>query len=141
MKQLITLTSLIAAAALSAPALAAEDHKDHDHSGKAAGAHAHDAKPVHGGVISVVKDVNYELVAKDDVLALYVSDHGKPVDLKGASAKVTLLSASGKNEATLAPTGDRLEAKGSFKAAAGTKALANVVLAGQAPVAVRFTLK
>jgi hypothetical protein len=131
---------MAAAAALSAPVWAADDHKGHDDSGT--GAHAgHDDKARHGGVVRVEKDVNYELVIKPDTAALYIADHGKPVDLKGASAKLTLLSKAGKAEATLVPVGDRLEAKGSFAGGAGTKALATVTLAGQAPVSVRFTLK
>lgn len=124
----------------STSALAVDTHKGHDHGGKA-GSHAHEAKPTRGGVVSVVKDVNYELVAKADTLTLYVSDHGKPVDLKGASAKLTLLSASDKADVTLAPAGDRLEAKGSFKVGAGTKVAAQVTLAGGATTSVRFTLK
>jgi hypothetical protein len=102
---------------------------------------AHEARPVHGGVVSVVKDVNYELVAKADRVALYVSDHGKPVDLKGASARLTLLSGTERAEVSLAPAGDRLEAKGTFKVGAGTKVAGNVTRAGGAPVSVRFTLK
>ncbi|MET0333779.1 MAG: hypothetical protein ABW190_05865 [Rhizobacter sp.] len=124
----------------STSVLAADDHKGHAH-GEKAGNHAHEAKPAHGGVVSVVKDINYELVAKADTLTLYVSDHGKPVDLKGASAKLTLLTASDKADATLAPAGDRLEAKGTFKVGAGTKVAGQVTLAGGAPTSVRFTLK
>ena len=135
-----TLGVMAAAAALATPVWAADNHKGHDHSGT--GAHAgHDDKARHGGVVRVVNDVNYELVVKPDSAVLYIADHGKPVDLKGASAKLTLLSKAGKTESTLVPAGDRLEAKGSFNAPAGTKALANVTLSGKAPVAVRFTLK
>lgn len=135
-----TLCTLAAMAALALPALAADNHKDDDHSGT--GAHSgHDDKARHGGVVRVVKDVNYELVVKPDAVTLYVADHGKPVDLKGATARLTLLSASDKSEVTLVPAGDRLEAKGAFKPAPGTKALASVTLAGQAATSVRFTLK
>jgi len=122
------------------PAWAADDHKGHDHESKG-GAHAHEAKPRFGGVVTVVKDVNYELVAKPDVLQLYISDHGKPVELKGASAKLTLLSASDKGEATLSPAGDKLEARGSYKIGAGTKVVAQVSVPGQTPGSVRFTIK
>lgn len=140
MKLSILLIAFSTCMAASLPATAADDHKGHDHAGT--GAHkGHDDKARHGGVVSVVKDVNYELVVKGDVLALYITDHGKPVDLKGATAKLTLLSAGGKSEATLAPAGDHLEAKGPFKLAANTKALASIALAGQAPVSVRFTIK
>lgn len=132
--------ALAAGTALTLPALAAEDHKGHDHA--ASGSHAgHDDKARHGGNVSVEKDINYELVVKPDTVSLYVSDHGQPVELKDASAKLTLLSAQGKTEATLAPVGDRLEAKGSFKGGVGTKAMATVTLAGQAPTNVRFSLK
>ena len=135
------LVALAAAAAMAVPAFAADDHKGHDH-GESAGAHKdHDAKPAFGGVVTVVKDVNYELVAKADSLALHVSDHGKPVDLKDASAKLTLLSAAGKTEAVLVPAGDKLELKGAFKVGAGTKAVALVTLAGKAPRSVRFTIQ
>ncbi|EER60727.1 conserved hypothetical protein [Acidovorax delafieldii 2AN] len=41
-----------------------------------------------------------------------------------ASAKVTLLNGTGEQNVTLVPAGDRLEAKGSFRVAAGTKSLA-----------------
>jgi len=126
---------------LGAPALAADEHKGHDHA-RPTGTHAgHADKAKYGGVVSVVKDVNYELVAKKDTLALHVVDHGKPADLKGASAKVTLLSTAGKTEVDLAPVDDRLEAKGRFELPAGTKALATVTLPGQPPQAVRFVLK
>lgn len=133
------LCALAASAVLALPALAGGDHKA---TVTGTGAHAgHDDKARHGGVVRVEKDVNYELVVKPDVAALYIADHGKPVDLKGATAKLTLLTKAGKTEASLVPAGDRLEAKGSFASGPGTKALVSVTLAGQAPVSVRFTLK
>ena len=33
-------------------------------------------KPMQGGVLTTVKDVDYELVAKPDLLQLFVRDHG-----------------------------------------------------------------
>lgn len=140
MQKILSSVVAVALAGLGLSAHAAEDHKGHDHAEKP-GNHAHVAKPAHGGVVTVVKDVNYELVAKADSIALYVSDHGKPVDLKGASAKLTLLSSGGKTDVALSPAGDRLEAKGSFKVGAGTKAVAQVNLGSGAPASVRFTLK
>lgn len=136
------LSMLVAMAALgfSAQGFAADDHKGHDHEPKGS-THAHETKAQHGGVVSVVKDVNYELVARPDAIALYVSDHGKPADLAGATAKLTLLSGSKKEEATLAAGGDSLQAKGAFSVGAGTKVVAQVSLKGQPAQAVRFTLK
>jgi hypothetical protein len=97
-------------------------------------------KPMQGGVLTTVKDVDYELVAKPDVLQLYMRDHGKPVDVSKTTAKVTLLSGSEKQEVELKPTGDKLEAKGSFKISAGTKVVAQVISAGKTS-SVRFALK
>jgi hypothetical protein len=105
-----------------------------------AGPHDADHKPMQGGVLSTVKDVDYELVAKSDVLQLYVRDHGKPVDVSKTTAKVTLLSGSEKQEVELKPMGDKLEAKGSFKISAGTKVVAQVISAGKTS-SVRFALK
>ena len=105
-----------------------------------AGPHDADHKPMQGGVLSTVKDVDYELVAKSDVLQLYVRDHGKPVDVSKTTAKVTLLSGSEKQEVELKPIGDKLEAKGSFKISPGTKVVAQVISAGKTS-SVRFVLK
>lgn len=128
--------------AVSAGAFAADDHKGHDHGKKTGAAHQDEAKPMYGGVVSVAKDIQYELVAKPTSLELYVSDHGKPVDVKNASATVTLLSVSGKEVAKLAPVSDnKLGVAGNFKTGAGTKALAVVTMPGQSAVNVRFALK
>lgn len=107
----------------------------------AAGDHGHEHKPLHGGVVVEASDMDFELVAKADQISLHVRDHGKSANLQGASAKLTLLNGSEKSEVQLAPAGDKLEAKGSFKVGAGTKAVAMVTLAGKKPVNVRFALK
>lgn len=130
----------VAALGVSNIAFSADDHKGHDHESKG-GAHAHEAKAQYGGILTVVKDVNYELVARPDGISLYVSDHGKPADLTGAAAKLTLLSGSKKEEATLSPGKDSLQTKGSFAVGPGTKVVAQISLKGQAAQAVRFTLK
>ena len=102
--------------------------------------HGHEDKPLHGGLVTEIKDVDYELVAKPDVLQLYVRDHGKPVDVSKATEKITLLSGGDKQEVELKPSADRLEAKGSFKVTPGTKVVAQVNLASKATTA-RFVLK
>jgi hypothetical protein len=90
--------------------------------------------------LTTVKDVDYELVAKPDVLQLYIRDHGKPVDVSKTTAKVTLLSGADKQEVELKPTGDKLEAKGTFKISPGTKVVTQVISAGKTS-SVRFVLK
>ena len=101
-----------------------------------------DLKPQHGGIVSQSKsDIDFELVAKPDVITIYVRDHGKPVDTRGATGKIQLLVGSEKTEAALAPAGEnRLQARGNFKVAKGTKAVATVKLAGRQPTAVRFSV-
>lgn len=123
-------------------AFAADDHKGHAHDEKKGQVHAHDAQPQYGGVVSVVKDVNYELVAKADAITLYVTDHGQPMDTKDASATVTLLSAADKSEVKLTPAGaNKLQAQGAFKLQPGTKAVALVKFGDKSSQNVRFVLK
>ncbi len=123
------LASLIATVALAATAGA-----------YASDGHSHDPKPKFGGVVVEVKDIEYELVAKPDSMQLHVRDHGKVVDVSQGSAKLTLLVGTDKQEVTLKPAGDKLEAKGSFKLGANAKAVAIVALAGKSSTA-RFVLK
>lgn len=103
--------------------------------------HAHEHRPLHGGVVAEVKDIDYELVAGPATLRLYLRDHGKPADVSKATAKVTLLSGTEKQEVELKPAGERLEAAGAFKVGPGTKAVAVVNVAGRPAATVRFALK
>ena len=108
----------------------------------AAGNHAHEHQPLHGGIVTEVADIDYELVAQPDTLTLHLRDHGKPLALDGASAKLTLLNGSEKTEATLSPAGEgKLQAKGSFKIAPGTKVVALVTVPGKKAANVRFAVK
>jgi uncharacterized Zn-binding protein involved in type VI secretion len=115
---------LLAASALALPVIAAEDHA-----------------PKFGGVVVETKVGDLELVAKPELIVIHVSDHGKPMKLTSATGKVTVFNGSDKTEAPLALVGDKLEAKGSFKLAAGTKVLAEVALNGKPAASARFTLK
>lgn len=105
----------------------------------AAGAHGHDQK--FGGVVVETKGGDFEIVAKPGTLQIHISDHGKAVKLDGAKAKVTLLNGTDKSEVELTPAGDKLEAKGAFKVAKGTKGIAVVTLAGKPPTTARFEVK
>ena len=126
-----TIAVIASAFALSAFAQSKDAHK-----------HGDEHKPKFGGLVKEVKEIQYELVAKPDVIIVYVEDHGKKVDTKGASGKVTLRHGSDRSEGTLAPAGDnKLEAKGKFNVAPGTTAIVAVKRAGQAEETVRFTLK
>jgi hypothetical protein len=102
--------------------------------------HAHEHAALHGGTVVEAKDMDFELVARPDSLHLYVRDHGKPVDVTQTSAKLTLLAGGVKQDVTLKPSGDKLEAVGQFKAA-GAKAIALVEIPGKSAVTVRFVLR
>jgi hypothetical protein len=125
MKKHLLVLSLAAALLPSVGAFAAEDK--------------HVA--THGGVFVEGKEADYELVAKPTVIQLYVGDHGKPRNISKASAKLTLLSGSEKQEVELKPAGDKLEVTGTFKVGPGTKAVAVVTDGGKTLGTARFTLK
>ena len=116
--------ALLIASAFTLPATAAEDHT-----------------PKHGGIVVETKAGDLELVAKPELIVIHVSDHGKPMKLSSGSGKVTVFNGNDKTEAALALVGDKLEAKGIFKVAPGTKVLAEVSLNGKPPASARFTLK
>ena len=48
--------------------------------------HGHAHQPRHGGVVSEVKDMDYELVAKPHLIQLHLRDHGKAVDVSKTNA-------------------------------------------------------
>lgn len=137
----LSISAFAVAVTAGAPAAPAAD----DHKNDKKGAHKHDEKAHaghHGGVVAMAGHTEYELVAKPDVLTIYVSEEEKPVATKGASGTLTLLAGKDKANATLVPAGDnRLEAKGTFKVAPGTRVVATINLPGHKPEQVRFTLK
>jgi len=106
----------------------------------AAGGHDHEHKPLHGGIVTEVKDIDYELVAKPEQIQLFVRDHGKPANISKGSAKLTVLSGNQKQEIILLPDGVRFLAKGAFAITPGAKAVAQVSLDGPA-VTARFVIK
>ncbi len=109
--------------------------------GSAFAAGEHDHKPLHGGIVTEAKGMDVEFVVKPEKLQLYLRDHGKPVDVTNAKAKVTLLHGKDKQEVELSPSGNRLEVVCAFKVSAGTKAIAVISIAGKAPVTARFSIK
>lgn len=104
-----------------------------------AGKDDHTAK--HGGIFLEGKIADLEVIAKSDLIQVYVHDHGKAAKLDGAKGKVTLLNGSEKTEVELAHAGHKLEARGSFKVTKGTKGIASVTLAGKAAATARFEIK
>lgn len=118
------LISLLLCASIASPVIAEEGHA-----------------PKHGGVVVETKAGDLELVAKPDLIVIYVRDHGRAIKLTSGSGKVTVFAGNEKTEAPIVLVGDKLEAKGRFKVAPGNKALAEVSINGKPAVAARFTLK
>lgn len=98
------------------------------------------AEPKHGGTVQAAGDLSFELVAQPDGAAVYVEDHGKPMDPAGMSGKLTVLHGGQKSEAELTPAGDKLEAK-DVTLSAGTRAVAALRTAGKKLITVRFVVR
>ncbi len=111
------------------------------YAGAALAAGKHDHAPKHGGIVVEVKDVDYEIVAKPEVIQIHLRDHGKNLKLEGYKAKVTLLNGTQKSEVMLQPVGGTLEAKGAFKVTNGTKGIALVTTDKNAATTMRFQVK
>lgn len=95
-------------------------------------------KPKQSGIVQEVSEIQYEVVAKPDSVAIYIEDHGKKVDVKGAIAKVSFLNGVEKSGTMLAPASEnKLEAKGTFNVKSGTKVTAVVAMVGKATKTVR----
>ena len=102
----------------------------------AAYAHAEHGQPQFGGVVAEAGLAQFEVVAKDGKVVVYVTNHGAALDTAGAKGKLTVLAGTAKSEIALAPAGgNRLE--GSGKVAGGDKLLINTELAGQKPLQAR----
>ena len=95
-----------------------------------AAAHETHGQPQYGGVVAEAGLAQFEIVAKDGKLTVYVTQHGAPVDTAGASGKLTVLAGSAKSEIDLKAAGDnRLQGAGSL--ASGAKLLVNAQWPGQ----------
>lgn len=123
MKFVLNLVATLFVATLATTSLAGGDHT-----------------PRHGGQMKETKTFDMEFVAKPDLLEVYLSDHGKAVDFTGATGKVTLLKGTEKQEFELKPVVGKLELKGKFGVAAGTKVVVQVTVGAKSATA-RYELK
>lgn len=85
-------------------------------------AHAHgNTKPLHGGVVQMVGEMSFELVAGANGAELYVVDDGEDVASADMTAKLTIVNGGASSEAIMQPAGgNKFEAKG-VKLASGAK--------------------
>jgi len=108
--------------------------------GNAALAHAEHGQPQYGGVVAEAGEMQFEVVGKDGLLTVYLSNHGNPVLTAGASGKLTALAGTAKSEFELKAVGDsRLQGSGSIPA--GAKLLINVQWAGEKALQARAVMR
>lgn len=106
----------------------------------AVNAHEDHGKAQYGGIVAEAGLAQFEVVAKDGKLTVYVSNHGVPLPTAGATGKLTVLSGASKSEVELKPAGDnRLQGMGTL--APGAKLLISVQLAGEKPMQARAEVK
>lgn len=96
MKKIASLACVMAALALTAPALA----------------HGF-TKPQHGGVVQMNGETLFELVAQPAGVSLYVIDEDDPVNAAGMTAKLTITAKGKRSEAVMVSAkGNQFFAKG-----------------------------
>jgi hypothetical protein len=84
-------------------------------------------------------EAQFEIVAKDGKLTVYVSNHGAPVDTAGASGKLTVLVGTAKSDIDLKPAGKNL-LLAAGNAPSGAKLLINVQLLGKKALQARAVM-
>ena len=100
-----------------------------------------DAKPLHGGIVQVVNDLSFELVAQADGATIYLMDHDKPMVTKGITGKLTVLQGSNKTEAVIKEAGDNMLRVMGVKLSKGDKLVATLINVSGKNMTVRFTIK
>jgi len=99
------------------------------------------AKPLHGGIVQMVNDIGFELVAQPDGATIYLMDHDKPMASKGISGKLTVLQGSNKIEADIKEAADNTLRVMGVKLGKGDKLVAALSNVGGKSMTVRFTIK
>ncbi len=99
------------------------------------------AKPLHGGIVQMVNDISFELVAQPDGATIYLMDHDKPMASKGITGKLTVLQGSNKIEADIKEAADNTLRVMGVKLGKGDKLVAALSNVGGKSMTVRFTIK
>ena len=108
--------------------------------GKLALAHAEHGQPQYGGVVAEAGEMQFEVVGKDGLLTVYLSNHGNPVPAAGATGKLVAMAGTTKSEFELKAAGDsRLQGAGSIPA--GAKLLISVQWVGKKPMQARAVMR
>jgi len=100
-----------------------------------------DAKPLHGGIVQLINDLSFELVAQADGATIYLMDHDKPMASKGITGKLTVLQGTKKSEADIKEGGDNTLRVMGVKLGKGDKLVAALINVNGKSMTVRFTIK
>jgi len=100
-----------------------------------------DAKPLHGGIVQLINDLSFELVAQADGATIYLMDHDKPMASKGITGKLTVLQGTKKSEADIKEGGDNTLRVMGVKLGKGNKLVAALINVNGKSMTVRFTIK
>lgn len=105
-------------------------------------ARAHgDVRPLHGGIVQQVQDLDFELVPQADGAILYLRDHEQPLASAGVRGRLSVLNGSYRAEAELQPAGEnRLRVSG-VKLDKGARAVATLSGVQGKTLTVRFVVK
>lgn len=101
----------------------------------------HVLKPKHGGLMSEVNHIEYELVLKPEGTELYLQDHGKPMDLTNTSATLTVLDGAEKTGIKLLAQSKMLKGDGITLKNPNYTAIATVEFPNKKKSTVRFSNK
>lgn len=108
--------------------------------GGAALAHAEHSHSQHGGIVAEAGEAQFEIVARENKLTVFVTNHGAPVATAGASGKLTILAGNSKRELELKPDGDnRMSGPGTLQAT--EKLLVAIQLPGKKSLQARAVAK
>jgi hypothetical protein len=98
-------------------------------------------KPLHGGIMQMVGETSFELVAKPEGAELYVVDDGEDIASAQMTAKLTIDIGGTKSEVAMQPAGgNKFEAKGA-KIPSGAKVAVLLVGPNEVKTTARFTIK
>jgi hypothetical protein len=98
-------------------------------------------KPQHGGVVQMVGETVFELVAKPEGAELYVVDDGEDIDSSKTSATMTIDAGGTKAEVVLLAAGSNKFVSKGTKLPSGAKVVVMLVDANQSKTTARFTIK
>ena len=108
--------------------------------GGAVWAHTSHGQPQHGGIVAEAGEAQFEIVAKENKLTVFVTNHGAAVATAGASGKLMILAGNSKRELELKPDGEnRMAGSGSLQAT--EKLLVTIQLPGKKPLQARAVAK